>query len=80
MFTKVNIAPKPLTKEYLVALLQMVSKASLAAGQNDFPVNAIYIYAFLFKNSINLSKHATIQERHDNKHYVILLSPDNLAV
>jgi hypothetical protein len=39
--TKLNAAPIPLTKAYLPELAQIVSKASLAAGQKLLPVNAI---------------------------------------
>jgi len=59
---KVKIPPKPDSKLYLPALAQIVSNAFLAAVQKLSPVKAIYIYAFLLRNSINRSKHANIQE------------------
>jgi len=59
---KVKIPPKPESKLYLPALAQIVSNAFLAAVQKLSPVNAIYIYAFLLRNSINLSKHANMHD------------------
>jgi hypothetical protein len=41
-----NAPPIPLTKEYLIALAQIVSKADLAAKQKFFPVRAIFFYFF----------------------------------
>jgi hypothetical protein len=41
LFTKINAPPIPPTKVYLMLLANIVSKASFAAGQKLFPVNAI---------------------------------------
>jgi len=38
---EMNAPPIPLTREYLIAFAQMVSKADLAAEQKFFPVRAI---------------------------------------
>lgn len=76
-----NAPPIPAIKEYLILFAHMVSKASLAAGQKLLPVKAIsnhsslytWMYAFRFKNLINLSKHAIKQDRQLRTHFVILL-------
>jgi hypothetical protein len=53
--TKLNAAPIPFTKAYLPELAQIVSKASLAAGQKLLPVNAIwFIILWLFYLNIGI--------------------------
>jgi len=61
----INIFPKTtkrLPKEAMIAnlagFLAINQKASYAAVQKFLPVKAIWIYAFLFKNSMNLWKQA----------------------
>ncbi|CAD8184101.1 unnamed protein product [Paramecium octaurelia] len=72
--TKMNAPPIPLTKENLILLAHIVSKAALAAEQKFLPVRAIIMQALLFKNLMNLSKHAMQQLKHLNKHLTALFS------
>ena len=55
---KLNTLPIPPTNVNLIVLANTVSNASFAATQKFLPVIAIYIYAYLVKNLMNLSKYS----------------------
>ena len=48
----------PPTNVNLIVLAKTVSNASFAATQKFLPVIAIYMYAYLVKNLMNLSKYS----------------------
>lgn len=71
---KMNRPPSPPTSANRMLLAQIVSKACFAAKQKLFPVKATIMYALLFKNLMNRSKHSIKQLKHLRMHFVHLFS------